>query len=65
MATLTARKPETNTHEEKPKEHKLLTAIKEWARSFMTQLSGPPRTKSNRVADQLFTDRLDRWYPRA
>lgn len=65
MATLTARKPEASTPEEKPKEHKLLTSIKEWARSLMTQLSGPPTTKSNRRADQLFADRLDRWYPRA
>ena len=64
MATLTLRKQEPDTTAEHPHRHKLLTAMKERFASFLTQLSGPPRTHRNRVDDQLFTTRWDRLYPR-
>ena len=64
MATLTLRKRETGTTEENPKEHKLLTNVKHRVASFLTELYGPPKTKRNRVDDELFTSQLDRWYPR-
>ncbi len=64
MATLTLRKQEPDTTAEHPHRHKLLIAMKERFASFLTQLSGPPRTKRNRGNDQLFNNRFDILYPR-
>ena len=65
MATQTMKELEQDTTRESPSRQKFLTLLKERFGAFLTELSGPPRTHRKRLDDQLFADRLDRWYPRA
>ena len=65
MATQTLHKQETEKTTEHQNGHNLLDTVKERFASLLTNLYGPPKTQRNRMDDELFTTRLDRWYPRA
>ena len=64
MATQTLHKQETEKTTEHQSGHNLLTYVKHRIASLLTELDGPPKTKRDRVDDELFTTQLDRWYPR-
>ena len=68
MATRTLNNQETEKtteHQSGLNFHNILDTVKERFASLLTDLYGPPKTQRNRMDDELFTTRLDRWYPRA